>query len=231
MLSILVVEDDATLNKMICTKLRLEGFSPLPAASGIEALKVTRDHHVDLVVTDLMMPEMDGNALIEELRAWRPTLPVLVMTAKSQTEDMAESFGLGADDYLVKPVDLSQLVLHVRALLRRAQLQDRLRVRVGATVLDADKLTVAANGDEQVLPPKEFSLLFKLASRPGRVFTRAELLEELWGPESDSDERNVDAHVKKLRRRLEHNDDIRIETVRGLGYKAVCAPQPQEGER
>jgi two-component system OmpR family response regulator len=161
MISILVVEDDATLNKMICTKLRLEGFAPLPAANGADALRTTRDHHIDFVITDLMMPEMDGNALIEELRAWRPALPVLVMTAKSQTEDMAESFGLGADDYLVKPVDLSQLVLHVRALL-----QDRLRVRVGATVLDADKLTVAANGDEQVLPPKEFSLLFKLASPP-----------------------------------------------------------------
>lgn len=225
MLSVLVVEDDATLNKMLCTKLRLEGFTPIPAFDGIEALDITRDHHVDLVVTDIMMPVMDGNALIEELRGWKPGLPILVMTAKGQTEDMAQSFGLGADDYLVKPVDLQQLVLHVRALLRRSQLQSRQCVDVGSTTLDAGRLTVAVGGAEQVLPPKEFALLFKLVSRPGRVFTRSELLEEVWGPESGSDERNVDAHVKKLRKRLEGSDDISIETVRGLGYKAVVAPE------
>ena len=225
MLSVLVVEDDATLNKMICTKLRLEGFNPIPAFNGIEALDITRDHYVDLVLTDIMMPGMDGTALIEELRGWKPDLPILVMTAKGETEDMAQSFGLGADDYLVKPVDLQQLILHVKALLRRSQLQSKRCVDIGSTTLDADRLTVAINGTEQALPPKEFALLFKLVSRPGRVFTRSELLEEIWGPESDSDERNVDAHVKKLRKRLGGGNDIRIETVRGLGYKAVVVSE------
>jgi two-component system OmpR family response regulator len=221
MFSILVVEDDATLNKMLCTKLRLEGFDPVGVPDGARAIELTASRHVDLVITDLMMPNVDGNELIRELRSWRDDLPILVMTAKGQTEDMAESFGLGADDYLVKPVDLQQMVLHVRALLRRARLEREKRVTLGSTELDMERLTLSWAGRSQELPPKEFGLLFKLASRPGRVFTRAELLEEIWGPESDSDERNVDAHVKKLRHRLEGNPDLAIETVRGLGYKAV----------
>lgn len=221
MVSILVVEDDPTLNRMLCTKLRLEGYEPIPAHDGREALDITSREHVDLVVTDLMMPGMDGNELISLLRGWRPELPILVMTARGQTEDMAESFGLGADDYLVKPVDLSQLVLHVRALLRRSRVMAQKRLKVGETVLDADALTVSRGSDSQVLTPKEFGLLYVLAGRPGRVFTRTELLEQVWGPQSDSDERNVDAHVKKIRHRLEGNPDLRIQTVRGLGYKAV----------
>ena len=223
MLSVLVVEDEPTLNRMICSKLRMEGFEPLPAADGDEALSLSAEQHVDLVLTDLMMPNMDGNGLIAALRGWRPELPILVMTAKGQTEDMEESFGLGADDYLVKPVDLTQLVLHVRALLRRARLASERRLVVGSTTLDADSLELAWDGVRQELPPKEFGLLFKLASQLGRIHTRQELLEELWGPGSESDERNVDAHVKKLRRRLEGNPDLHIETVRGLGYKAVGA--------
>lgn len=223
MFSILVVEDDPTLNKMICTKLRIEGFKPIPAHDGEQAIDITADTHVDLVITDLMMPRMDGNELIDALRGWRPDLPILVMTARGQTEDMAESFGLGADDYLVKPVDLQQMVLHVKALLRRAGLETRKRVSVGTTQLDADGLTLTQDGVVQELPLKEFGLLFKLASRPGRVFTRSELLEGVWGHDNDSDERNIDAHVKKLRKRLDGNPDIAIETVRGLGYKVVVS--------
>lgn len=222
MFSIMVAEDDPVLNRMVCSKLRLEGFDPVPALDGAQALALTRERHVDLVVTDIMMPGLDGNRLVAELRAWKPGLPVLVMTARGGLEDMAETYGLGADDYMVKPVNLAQLMLHVKALLRRARVESERRLVVGGTVLDFDTLTLSRAGSRQELPPKEFQLLFKLASNAGRIYTRLELLEEIWGPESDANERNVDAHIKKLRRRLEGNPDLQIVTVRGLGYKALA---------
>lgn len=222
MFSIMVAEDDPVLNRMVCSKLRLEGFDPVPVLDGAQALALTRERHVDLVVTDIMMPGLDGNRLVAELRAWKPGLPVLVMTARGGLEDMAETYGLGADDYMVKPVNLAQLMLHVKALLRRARVESEHRLVVGGTVLDFDTLTLSRAGSRQELPPKEFQLLFKLASNAGRIYTRLELLEEIWGPESDANERNVDAHIKKLRRRLEGNPDLQIVTVRGLGYKALA---------
>ncbi|MBQ8063860.1 MAG: response regulator transcription factor [Clostridia bacterium] len=220
MFSILVVEDDAALNKMMTARLNQEAYSVFSAFDGEEALEVMEREHIDLIVCDIMMPHMDGYELTKELRDARYTLPILMVTAKDQIEDMEKGFVAGTDDYMIKPINLSELVLRVKALLRRAQLANEKKLVVGNAVLDYDSLTVKDASGSQELPPKEFFLLFKLLSNPGKIFTRLEILDDLWGMEEDVDERNVDAHIKKLRRRFEESPDFEIRTVRGLGYKA-----------
>lgn len=220
MFSILVVEDDAALNKMMTARLNREAYSVFSAFDGEEALEVMEREHIDLIVCDIMMPNMDGYELTKELRDARYTLPILMVTAKDQIEDMEKGFVAGTDDYMIKPINLSELVLRVKALLRRAQLANEKKLVVGNAVLDYDSLTVKDASGSQELPPKEFFLLFKLLSNPGKIFTRLEILDDLWGMEEDVDERNVDAHIKKLRRRFEESPDFEIRTVRGLGYKA-----------
>ena len=220
MFSILVVEDDAALNKMMTARLNQEAYSVFSAFDGEEALEVMEREHIDLIVCDIMMPHMDGYELTKELRDARYTLPILMVTAKDQIEDMEKGFVAGTDDYMIKPINLSELVLRVKALLRRAQLANEKKLVVGNAVLDYDSLTVKDASGSQELPPKEFFLLFKLLSNPGKIFTRLEILNDLWGMEEDVDERNVDAHIKKLRRRFEESPDFEIRTVRGLGYKA-----------
>ncbi|MBQ8469288.1 MAG: response regulator transcription factor [Clostridia bacterium] len=220
MFSILVVEDDAALNKMMTARLNQEAYSVFSAFDGEEALEVMEREHIDLIVCDIMMPHMDGYELTKELRDARYTLPILMVTAKDQIEDMEKGFVAGTDDYMIKPINLSELVLRVKALLRRAQLANEKKLVVGNAVLDYDSLTVKDASGSKELPPKEFFLLFKLLSNPGKIFTRLEILNDLWGMEEDVDERNVDAHIKKLRRRFEESPDFEIRTVRGLGYKA-----------
>ncbi len=223
MFSILVVEDDAVLNKMICAKLRSAQYNVLSAGDGEEALDIMDREYVDLVVSDLMMPRMDGLTLIREIRDAGMDLPVLIITAKDQMEDMEEGFSAGTDDYMVKPVNLKEMELRIQALLRRAKMTHDRELKVGATHLNYDALTVNTGGESITLPPKEFYLLYKLLSNPDRIYTRLELLDEIWGMEADTDERNVDAHIKKLRRRFDENPDFEIVTVRGLGYKAHLA--------
>ncbi len=219
MFSILVVEDDAVLNKMICAKLKAQDYTVYQAYDGEEALELLDKDYVDLIISDIMMPKMDGITLIKELREADYNMPVLIITAKDQMEDMEEGFNAGSDDYMVKPINLKEMVLRVQALLRRSQLANEKKLTVGTSVLDYDALTVTTDGEEIQLPPKEFYLLYKLLSNPNKIFTRLELLDEIWGMDTDSDERNVDAHVKKLRKKFDGNPNFEIITVRGLGYK------------
>lgn len=219
MFSILVVEDDAMLNKMICAKLKAQDYTVFQAYDGEEALDVLDKEYVDLIISDIMMPKMDGITLIKELREADYNMPVLIITAKDQMEDMEEGFKAGTDDYMVKPINLKEMVLRVQALLRRSQLANEKKLTLGTSVLDYDALTVTTDGTEVQLPPKEFYLLYKLVSNPNKIFTRLELLDEIWGMDTESDERNVDAHVKKLRKKFDGNPNFEIVTVRGLGYK------------
>jgi two-component system OmpR family response regulator len=219
MFSILVVEDDENLNKLMYEKLKNEAYQVFSAFDGEEALEVLDQKHVDLIISDIMMPNMNGYELTKQLRDAAYTLPILMITAKDQMEDMEKGFKAGTDDYMVKPINLKEMLLRVKALLRRAQIANDHKLIVGNVILDYDALTVKMKEEIQELPPKEFYLLFKLLSYPNKIFTRQELMDEIWGMNTDIDDRTVDSHIKKLRRRYENLDDFEIITVRGLGYK------------
>ncbi len=219
MFSILVVEDDEILNKMICVKLKQEAYRVFAAYDGEEALEVLDKEHVDLIICDIMMPKMDGYQLTKELRSAAYTLPILMITAKNQLEDMEKGFHAGTDDYMIKPIHMKEMVLRVKALLRRAQIANEKKLKLGNTVLNYDALTVSIKEEVIDLPPKEFFLLFKLLSNPNKIFTRQELMDEIWGMDSEADDRTVDSHIKKLRRKFEECPDFEIVTIRGLGYK------------
>lgn len=221
MFTILVVEDNADMRELFCTVLSDSGYRCLPAANGNSALELMEKKYVDLVVADIMMPVMDGYGLTRALREARQDLPILIVTAKDQFDDLQRAFRLGADDYMVKPINVRELVLRVEALLRRARISSEKRIVVGSTVLNYDALTVTLNGDEMALPQKEFFLLYKLLSYPNKIFTRSQLMDEIWGMFSETDERTVNTHINRLRERFSQCDDFEIVTVRGLGYKAV----------
>lgn len=219
--NILVVEDDKALNKFICRVLERNGHAVFSACGGEEALSLLDGTYIDLVLTDIMMPGTDGYELVAAIRAADTKMPVIFITAKSGFGDKLRGFNLGADDYMVKPIDINELVLRVNAILRRSRIANERRLVIGSTVLDADSFTVSAGGSTSALPQKEFLLLFKLLSYPGRIFTRYEIMDEIWGYDSESDEKTINVHISKLRSRFEENGDFSIETVRGLGYKAV----------
>lgn len=219
--NILVVEDDKALNKLICRVLERNGHAVFSACGGEEALSLLDGTHIDLVLTDIMMPGTDGYELVAAIRAADTKMPVIFITAKSGFGDKLRGFNLGADDYMVKPIDINELVLRVNAILRRSRIANERRLVIGSTVLDADSFTVSAGGSTSALPQKEFLLLFKMLSYPGRIFTRYEIMDEIWGYDSESDEKTINVHISKLRSRFEENGDFSIETVRGLGYKAV----------
>ncbi len=221
MFTIMVVEDDLALQRMMCAFLGLNGFQTVPAANGEEALDAIERVMPDLVIADVMMPVMDGWELTEQLRDAYPLLPIMLVTARDSLEDKRTGFTAGADDYLTKPVDLDELLLHVQALLRRSRAMTSHRLTIGETVLDYDSLTVRRGNTLLTLPKKEFFLLFKLLSSPMQIFTRRQLMDEIWGMDSDSDERTVDVHIKRLREKCEAFPDFSLVTVRGLGYKAV----------
>ncbi len=220
MFSLLVVEDDETLNKMICAKLKQEKFNVYRAYNGEEALDVMDHNHIDLIISDIMMPQMDGYELTEAIRSAHYSVPILMVTAKDQIEDMEKGFRVGTDDYLIKPFNMKELVLRVYALLKRAQIAYDKQLVVGEAILDYDALSVVIGDEAYILPPKEFYLLFKLLSHPNHIYTRLDLMDEIWGLDTDVDERTVDSHIKKLRRKFESYPDFELITVRGLGYKA-----------
>lgn len=221
MISILVVEDDVKLNKLFCTVLGRNNYRTFSAMDGIEALNMLEHEHIDLIISDIMMPNMDGYELTKTLREARNDVPILMITAKDEFKDMQQGFDFGTDDYMVKPVDVNEMLLRVSALLRRARIANVRKIEVGNTVLDYDSLTVKVGDEENLLPQKEFLLLYKLLSYPNKIFTRHQLMDEIWGMESETDERTVDVHINRLRERLKACEDFQIITVRGLGYKVV----------
>lgn len=221
MFNILVVEDDVKLRNLFCAVLEKNGFRPVPAGNGEEALDALDDAYIDLVISDIMMPEMDGYELTQTLRESNENLPILMVTAKEQFMDKQKGFLVGTDDYMVKPVDINEMILRVKALLRRAQIVSEQKIIFGDTVVDYDSLTVSYKGEPSLLPQKEFYLLYKLISYPNKIFTRQQLMDEIWGVDTETDTRTIDVHINRLRDRFRDNADFEIETVRGLGYKVT----------
>ena len=223
MFSILVCEDDFAIKTMISTKLKQENYSVHTVQNGQEALNLMEKQQIDLVISDIMMPEMDGYEFVQTLRETKHTLPILMITAKSQLESLETAFKLGVDDYMVKPLRLEELVLRVKALLRRSQLEAEKVLTFTHTRLDYNALTTTdlTTGEQVQIPPKEFFLLYKLLSHPEKIFTRLDLLDDIWEMEEDYDERLIDACIKRLRQKLKGNEDFDIVTVRGLGYKGT----------
>lgn len=221
MVRILVVEDDNGARRLMEDILADSGYEPLSAKDGTEALEMLDYKHIDLLIADVMMPEMDGYTLIKELRSAGYTLPILVVTAKVTQEDKKQGLRLGADDYMTKPVDEEELLLRVAALLRRSKIAAERKLTVGKTQLLYDSFSVVWDGKVVELPQKEFLLLYKLLSYNNKIFTRRQLMDEIWDLDSDSDEHTVNVHINRLRDRFRNNGDFEIVTVRGLGYKAV----------
>ncbi len=220
MVTILLAEDDSSLIKLMTYHLEQSGYHVLQARDGEHALTLLESNHVDLLISDVMMPEMDGYTLVKLLRASNYELPILIITAKELIQDKKKGFEAGTDDYMVKPVDMEEMLLRVEALLRRAKIQTEHKLSMGNTILDYDKLSVTTSEHVIELPKKEFFLLFKLLSYPKKIFTRQQLMDEIWGYDAEADERTVDVHIKRLREKFEDNQDFNIITIRGLGYKA-----------
>ena len=221
MLKILIVEDDRELRQLFSHVLIKNGYTAEGVSNGKEALDALEKDYYDLIISDIMMPVMDGYELVSSLRRAGINTPVMMITAKDAFDDMRLGFLSGTDDYMVKPVNVNEMVLRVGALLRRAQMINERRQTIGATVMECDSLTVTCNGESMVLPQKEFMLLYKMASFPGRIFTRQQLMDDIWGYDSDSDTHTVDVHIGRLRERFKDNPDFKIVTIRGVGYKVV----------
>ena len=221
MFRILIAEDDRELRQLFQHVLMKNGYAVTGVADGKEALDAIDKGYYDLIISDIMMPVMDGYELVSSLRQAGINTPVMMITAKDAFDDMRLGFLSGSDDYMVKPVNVNEMVLRVGALLRRAQMINDRRQTIGNTVLECDSLTVTCNGESMVLPQKEFMLLYKMASFPGRIFTRQQLMDDIWGYDSDSDTHTVDVHIGRLRDRFKDNTDFKIVTIRGVGYKVV----------
>jgi DNA-binding response OmpR family regulator len=221
MFHILVVDDDKNTRLLFKAVLEEAGYTVSSATDGEAALAVMDQEHIDLVVLDVMMPKLDGYAFTETLRESDSTLPILMVSAKQLPEDKKKGFLVGTDDYMTKPVDEEELLLRIKALLRRAKIASERRITVGDVVLDYDALTVSRGQEVQELPQKEFLLLYKLLSYPGKIFTRIQLMDEIWGADSDTGWETVTVHIGRLRKRFEGWSEFEIVSVRGLGYKAV----------
>lgn len=221
MVHILVVEDDARLNQAVCTYLNDSGFAAKGCLSARAAYDEMYNRLYDLVISDIMMPEIDGFALAESIRRINGTIPILFMSARDDLPAKQRGFRLGIDDYMVKPIELDELLLRVRALLRRAHIEMERRLTVGNLELDADAMTAVVAGEEVPVTTREFNIVYKLLSYPNKTFSRAQLMDEFWGVESETSLRAVDVYITKLRDKFSACDGFEIRTVRGLGYKAV----------
>lgn len=220
MVNILVVDDNESIRKLMTAYLVRDGYTVFTAEDGLKALELLDTEHIDLMIADIMMPHMDGYTLTKELRSSRYHLPILMITAKESLEDKKRGFLAGTDDYMVKPVDFEEMLLRVAALLRRSKISNEHRIVVGDVILDYETLSVITKTETVVLPKKEFFLLFKLLSYPKKIFTRQDLMDDIWGYDNETDERTVDVHIKRLREKFDDLPDFKIITVRGLGYKA-----------
>ena len=221
MTNILVVEDNAGLRKLMGIHLRRSGYEVFDAEDGLQALEVLDHKPIHLIIADVMMPNMDGWELTKELREAKVHIPILLVTARDTLEDKKTGFTLGADDYLTKPVDFEEMLLRIGALLRRCRMQQDNSLRIGGCTLRAETLMVEGDGWATELRPREFALLEILLSSPMKIFTRQMLMDEVWGYDSESDPRTVDTHIKRLREKFADTKDFEIQTVRGLGYRAV----------
>ena len=221
MFNILVVDDDKNTRRLYKAVLERDGYHVFVAENGEEALAVMDREHIDLVVLDIMMPKMDGYEFTKVIRESQSTLPILMVSAKHLPEDKKKGFLVGTDDYITKPVDEEEMLLRIKALLRRAKIANEHRIVIGDVVLDYDSLTVSRKEEVIELPQKEFLLLYKLLSYPGKIFTRIQLMDEIWGASSGTGWETVTVHIGRLRKKFENWDEFKIESVRGLGYKAV----------
>ena len=221
MFNILVVDDDKNTRRLYKAVLENANYHVFTAENGEDAFEVMDREHIDLIVLDIMMPKMDGYEFTKIVRDSQETLPILMVSAKQLLEDKKKGFLVGTDDYMTKPIDEEEMLLRIKALLRRAQIASERKITIGDVVLDYDALTVSRNGEVQELPQKEFLLLYKLLSYPGKIFTRIQLMDEIWGTESDTGWETVTVHIGRLRKRFQDWSEFEIESVRGLGYKAV----------
>ena len=215
------MDDDRNTRRLLRAVLEAENYTVTTANDGEEALAVMDREHIDLVVLDIMMPNMDGYEFTSTLRAANIDLPILMVTAKQLLEDKKHGFLVGTDDYMTKPIDEEEMLLRIKALLRRAKIVSEQRIVLGDVVLDYPSFSVTKNRETQVLPQKEFLLLYKLLSYPGKTFTRIQLMDEIWGNDSESGWETVTVHIGRLRKRFEGWEEFEIQSVRGLGYRAV----------
>lgn len=220
MFQLLVVDDDKNIRKFLRVVLSEAGYQILSADSAEKALNIMEESKIDLILLDIMMPGMDGYSFSELLRDCNNNIPILMLSAKQLPQDMKKGFLSGADDYMTKPVDEEELLLRIKAILRRSKIVSERKLTVGNMILNYDTLSVTSHTGEQILPQKEFYLLYKLLSYPNQIFTRIQLLEDIWGPSSDSTDATVSVHINRLRNRFEGCPDFSIITIRGLGYKA-----------
>ncbi len=221
MFKILIAEDDQELQQLFSHILTKNGYFTRGVSNGQEALDAMDKDYYDLIISDIMMPVMDGYEFVRLLRSSGNHTPIMMITAKDAFDDMREGFVLGADDYMMKPININEMVLRVNALLRRAQMINDRKLTFGKTVLELDSLSVYTETESFVLPQKEFMLLYKMASFPGKIFTRHQLMDEIWGYENDGDTHTIDVHIARLRDRFKNNNDFKIVTMRGVGYKVV----------
>ena len=221
MLKILIAEDDRELRQLFSHVLAKNGYSVKGVGNGREALAAMATDYFDLIISDIMMPEIDGYELVRQIRESGSAVPIMMITAKGEFDDMRQGFLSGSDDYMVKPVNVNEMVLRVGALLRRAQMINERKLTIGSTTMECDSLTVTTAEETLILPQKEFMVLYKMASFPGRIFTRQQLMDEIWGYENESDTHTVDVHIGRLRDRFRDNGDFKIVTIRGVGYKVV----------
>lgn len=221
MFRILVVDDDKNIRFVMKEILESEKYTVITASNGEDAFEKLVSEHVDLVIVDVMMPSMDGYEFTQELRKFNADLPVLMVSAKQLPDDRKKGFLAGIDDYMSKPVDAEELLLHVKALLRRSKIVNERKIVIGDVVLDYDAYTVIGHGENIELPQKEFLLLYKLLSFPNKIFTRIQLMDEIWGMECDTGSETLTVHIGRLRKRFEGWEEFEIQSIRGLGYKAV----------
>ena len=221
MFHILVADDDKNTRKYLSAVLEAEGYTVSVAENGEEALAIMDREYIDLVVLDVMMPKMDGYTFTKEIRESNNNLPILMVSAKQLPSDRHKGFLAGSDDYITKPIDETEMILRIKALLRRAQIANERKIVIGDVIIDYDSMCVTRGEETQQLPQKEFQLLYKLLSYPGKIFTRIQLMDEIWGAESETGWETVTVHVGRLRRRFEGWEEFEIVSVRGLGYKAV----------
>lgn len=221
MFHVLIVDDDKNIRFLMREVFEMEHYVVFTASNGVEALKIMESEHVDIAIVDIMMPEMNGYEFVQTLRTFKKEMPVLMVSAKQLTEDRKKGYSVGIDDYMTKPIDTEELLMHVKALLRRAMIINERKITLGEVVLDYDSYTVTGHGETYELPQKEFLLLYKLLSYPNKIFTRIQLMDEIWGMDCETGWETVTVHIGRLRKRFEGWSEFSIENVRGLGYKAI----------